>query len=61
MIEIKVVAKDGKIESKYNVDNDTKLVDVAMALLEIEKISNLLLEEVENYDSIMEITERGKK
>jgi NRPS condensation-like uncharacterized protein len=55
MIEIKIESKNRKIQSYYNISGYTELNDVAMALLELKKIEQRLLNESENYESIMEL------
>jgi len=55
MIKIRIEAKNRKIQSSYHIKGYTELNDVAMALLELEKIKQRLLDESENYEPIMEI------
>lgn len=55
MIEIRIVAKKRKIESHYNIAGYTTLNDVALVLLELERMKKTMLEESENYEPIVEI------
>jgi len=47
MIEIKIEAKNRKIQSQYEIKGYTELNDVAMTLLELNKIQKWLLDESE--------------
>ena len=55
MIKIQIEAKDRKIQSSYVIEGYTELNDVAMTLLELNKISKWLLDESDNYEPIMEL------
>lgn len=55
MIEIKIEAKNRKIQTSYNIEGYTTLNDVALTLLELEKIKQRLLDESENYEPELEI------
>jgi hypothetical protein len=60
MIEIKIESKNRKIQSHYNIEGYTELNDVAMTLLELERIKKRLLDESENYEPIMELSDNDE-
>jgi len=55
MIIIKIESKNRKIQSQYEIKGYTELNDVAMTLLELNKIQKWLLDESDNYEPIMEL------
>ena len=56
MIEINLSVDENHIcHTNYNIEGYTTLNDVALILLEMNKIKQILLEESENYKPIMEM------
>jgi len=56
MIEIRIVIKDGIIQSHYNFEGKNNLRDVAIALLEVEMMKDAILYEAEKFKPDVEIS-----
>jgi len=61
MIEIRIKSENKKIQSSVEITGKTKLYDVAMMLLELERMKQKVMEESENYESDMEIITNGEE
>ena len=55
MIEIKIKADNGKVESLYDIDEHTMLKDIAMVVLKLEEMKEILIEESKNYEPVLEL------
>jgi NRPS condensation-like uncharacterized protein len=54
---IQIEAKNRKIQSRYQISGKTTLNDVALILLELERMKQKIMEESENYEPLMEMIE----
>ena len=56
MIDIRIETNNGTIASHYSFEGKNKLNDVAVTLLELEKMKLIMLEESERFEPDVEIT-----
>jgi hypothetical protein len=56
MIEIQIKTENRKTNIHYGMTEETQLEDIAMVLLELNKIQRWLLDESEKYEPIVDIT-----